>query len=123
MKRFSIPILVLGLGLGLSSCTTLAQWVGDITQFFSSSTPSQVSTLADAVAADTLVTMAIDVYVNTGTPNKATLQELQKINDTLLVALRQLEAASAAGQNLDYAAFNAALATFNSFATSQGIKH
>jgi hypothetical protein len=121
MKRLAVVVLALSLGLG--GCTTLAAWVGDIAQFFSSSTPSQVSTLAAAVQADTLIATSIDTYVKTGVPSRAILLELQAIQKSLEAALSDLEAANTAGQSLDYAAFNAALAAFNSYATSQGISH
>lgn len=121
MKKLIAPLLALSLALG--GCASIAQFVISVAQSFSSSTPSQVSTLAAAVQADTLIATAIDAYVKTGTPTRAILLELQMIQKSLEAALVDLEAANTAGQSLDFAAFNAAISAWNSFASSEGISH
>lgn len=120
MKRV---LLTAFLCLGLSGCASVASGVVQIAQSVSSSTPSQVTTLGDAVAASTLVTQAVDVYVKTGNPSKATLLELQTLNEGLHTALTGLEQANASNQSLELAAFNEALTAFTSYTTAKGITH
>jgi hypothetical protein len=116
-------IIVVVLALGLSGCASVASGITTVVQSVSSSTPTQVTTLADAVSAATLVTQAVDVYVNTASPNKATLLELQTLNNGVHAALVSLEAANTANQSLAIAAFNAALTAFSSYATAVGVPH
>lgn len=72
----------------------------------------EVNTLADATLAATAATRLVDVYVNTGNPNRATLLELQKLNDGVHSALTDLQRANAAGQSIAMASFNAARDAF-----------
>lgn len=111
MKMISLAFLLL---IPLMGCMSVAS---------NGSTPTSVTTAAEAVQADTLVTKAIDAYVLSGMPNRATLVELRALNDGLHKATDALEAAPAAGQSNALAAFNAALAAFNSYATTAGVKH
>lgn len=115
--------IILAATMALGGCTSLAQFVGTTAQSLSSATPSQARTLAEALQAATLVTDAVDLYVNTGNPSRATLMELQILNDGLHTALGRLQAANAADQSLWLASFNAALEAFNSYATSSGVPH
>lgn len=120
MRKILIASL---LCIGLSGCASVASGITTIVQSVSSSTPTQVATLADAVAAATLVTKATDVYVQTGNPSKATLLELQTLNEGLHTALTGLEQANASNQSLELAAFNEALTAFISYTTAKGITH
>ena len=115
--------LSIALTITLMNCADLAQVAGQTAQTLSSSTPSQVKTLADALQAATLATQAVDLYVNTANPSRATLLELQALNEGLHSALVQLQAANAANQSLALAVFNAALTAFNAYATVTGVKH
>lgn len=108
----------LGIAIPLAACQTLSQ----VATSFSTSTPRQVNTLAEALQAATLATLAVDAYVNTASPNRATLVELQTLNNGLHTALVNLQAANANGQSLALAAFNEALAAFRSYAANRGIK-
>ena len=121
LKRFPQVALCLVAVFALSGCTTIASDVASVAQSLSSSTPSQVTTLADAVSAATLVTQAADIAVKSGKLDRATLLEVEGLNNAIHVALFNLEAANAAGQGLDFAAFNAALSAWNSYATVEGI--
>lgn len=85
--------------------------------------PASVTTVAEAVQADTLVTKSIDAYVLNGMPNRATLIELKALNDGLHKAVDALESSNATGQPQALAVFNAALAAYNSYATTAGVKH
>lgn len=120
MKRF---LLVCALIVPLAGCASLAQSVSGIATSLSSSTPSQVTTLAEANQAATLVTKAVDIAVQTGKLDRGTLLELQVLNNDLHTALTSLNASNKEGNSLVYAAFNAALTAFNAYATKEGIAH
>ena len=49
--------------------------------------------------------------------------QISAYNDSLHAALVDLEAEQAKGHNLDFAAFNAALAAYNKYMSSEGIAH
>lgn len=118
-----LRILIAAAAIALAGCTTTAQVAGNIGQALSSSTPSQVSTLADAVQAATLCTNAVDLYVNASGPSRATLLELQSLNDAVHKALTDLQAANAKGQSLVFATFNEALAAFQAYSSAKGVAH
>lgn len=109
--------------LSTSGCASVAQLGANIAQSVSSSTPSQVTTLAEAEQAATLVTNATDLYVNTAHPSSGVLMEIKSLSDGLHAALVTLEQANAAGKSLTFSSFNAALQAFNAYTTSQGIPH
>lgn len=116
--RFALAaVLVLGLG----GCTTLGATLGDLGQSLSTSTPSQVNTYGDATAAAALATRTVDLSVSTGKLDLPTLQELQTLNDGIHAAWLKIKAAKDAGQSLSFAAFNAALAAYQSYRTNEGI--
>ena len=115
--------IVLVAALALTGCTSVAQLAATVAQATSSSTPSQVTTLAEAEQGAKLVTDAVDVYVNTASPDRAVLVELKSLSDGVHAAIVSLEAANAKGQSLVYGSFNAALSAFNAYTTAQGISH
>lgn len=116
-------VLALSIATTLGGCTTVAQWTTDIAQNLSSSTPTQVATYADAVLAIDTFTRLADTGVNSGKLSVANLQTLSDIRTKVRAAYETIKAANAAGQSLDFAALNAALALWVSFATAQGISH
>lgn len=116
MKTFLLAA-ALGIAVPLGACQTLTQ----VATSFSTSTPKQVNTLAEALQAATLATLAVDAYVNATNPNRATLLELQTLNNSLHTALTNLQAANATGQSLAMASFNEALAAFRSYAANRGV--
>lgn len=118
--RIHLALAVMAL-TSLAGCTTLATVAGNIGQSLSSSSSSQVSTLAGALAGAKLATDAVDLYVNTAAPDKATLLELQSLNDGVHKALTDLQAANTAGQSLTFAAFNEALAAFRAYSATKGV--
>lgn len=118
-----LRILIAAACIALAGCTSTAALIGNTVQSLSSSTPSQVTTLAEALQAATLVTNAVDIYVNTGNPSRATLNELNVLNDGLHTALGNLQTANASNQNLYIATFNEALRAFSSYATASGVTH
>jgi hypothetical protein len=119
-SRLMLPIaLILGIGLiPLSSCANVSAAVTALTT--STAAPAAVTTLADAEQSATLVTQAVDLYVKTGNPTKATLQQLQAYSNAVHAALTTLEQANAEGGTLVFASFNAAVAAFNSYSASIG---
>ena len=122
MKRTFIAIALLAT-LGLASCTTVAQLAASTATSLSSSTPGQVKTLNDAVAAADLLTKSTKVVVDTGTLDRATLVEIDALSTGVHAALTDLEADNAAGHALNYASFNAALDAYNSYMTIKGLHH
>lgn len=124
MKRFVQAVACSALLLSSGGCTSLASGIASVATSMSSSTPSQVTTLADAVQAADTVTKLADTYVTSGvTISKAQLVQIQALSNGVHTALVNLEAANAAHQSLVFDAFNAALAAYNSYATTQGIAH
>lgn len=103
----------------LSGCTTLTNLYDVATG--SVSTSQAATTLAEAEQSATLVTQAVDLYVNSANPNAATLQQLQNYSNAVHAALVSLEQANAEGGTLVFATYNAALAAFNSYNAGIGI--
>lgn len=77
--------------------------------------PTSASTLAEAEQSATLATKAVDVYVNSASVNRADLLKIQQGNNVIHSALLTLEADRKAGTPLSFSAFNAAVASFNSY--------
>jgi hypothetical protein len=121
MKRMIMLAGALALALSSAACTDLASGVAGLATDLSSSTPAQVTTYGEATAAATLATRTVDLAVTTLTLNKATLTELNSLNEAVHTAWLQLKAANDAGQSLSFASFNAALAAYQSYRVSQGI--
>ncbi len=103
--------LALGAAVPLGACNTIA----NVAQSASIATPQQATTLADAVRMADLVTNAVDVYVTTSTPTRATIDRLQMLRGTVRADLDALIAANTAKQSLTFAAFNVAFANFQTF--------
>lgn len=99
------------MGLALAGCSPLAANLA-------TSTPTQVTTLAEAEQAATLVTQAADTYVTTANPSQAQLVQIQALSNAVHAALTNLEAANAADNSLVFASFNSALQAFNAYAAS-----
>ena len=93
----------LSTGLVLGGCTTVAQWTTEIAQGLSSSTPTQVTTYADAVLAIDTFTRLADTAVLSGKLSQANLATLSDIRTKVRAAYETLKAANAAGQSLDRA--------------------
>lgn len=119
--RLAVPMLCLSLALG--ACAGTAQLVSNVATSLSTATPKQAATLAEALQVATLTTQAVDLYVTTASPSRATLVELQTLNEAVHTALVNLQAANAAGQSLAFAAFNEALSAFSAYATAKGVVH
>lgn len=117
MKRLAMLAAVGLLAMSAAGCSSLTAAYDSLTN----QTASQVTTLADAEQAATLATKAVDVYVNSTTPDRATLTELKALNDGVHAALDNLLAAQAAGGSLTFASFNAALSAFDAYADSAGV--
>ena len=70
---------------------------------------------------------ALDCYVNNGSPSRAVLNELNILVPAVHSALVKVEAANKAGNSAltaaALAAFNEALAAYESYATQQGVTH
>jgi hypothetical protein len=114
-------LLAAALAVPLANCTTVASGLSSVATSLSSSTPAQVTTLAQAVQAADLITKAVDVYVKTGNPNVATLKELQALSNAVNAALVSLNTAAQNGQSLVYDSFNAALSAFTAYSTASGV--
>lgn len=115
MKKLLPLILV----IGLSGCSTVAQFATSL----SSPTASQATTLAEAdLAADTIVKVT-KVAVDTNKLDVGELTEIQALRQGVRTALDDLHKANTAGQSVNYAAFNAALDAYNAYTTSKGISN
>lgn len=119
----TLRIIALSAAIGLGGCASIASGLSTIATNISSSTPTQVRTLAEAERVATLVTKAATVAVNTGTLSRAQLMELDKLNEGVHAALSDLNQTQKEGGSLAYGAFNAALDAFNAYTTQQGIAH
>src|SRR5437868_6464777 len=113
MKIRAIAIAATLAFLGAAGCADLLQTAGQIAQGQSSATPQQANTLGDAELIFQSVAGAADIAVQSGKLSKAQLQQIDSLRAQLHGALVALRQAHAAGQNLDLAAFNQALAAWN----------
>jgi uncharacterized protein YggE len=107
--------------IALGGCTTLASGISSVATSLSTASPTQVSTYADATIAADIATRTVDLAVQTGKLNKATLTELAALNDAVHAAWLDLKAANDAGKSLTFASFNAALSAFEAYRAAQGI--
>ena len=117
MKHAFLAPVILSLLL-LPGCANVSAAVSALTT--TAAAPASVTTLADAEQSATLVTQAVDLYVKTGNPTRATLLQLQSYSNAVHAALTTLEQANAEGGTLVFAVFNAAVAAFNSYSASVG---
>ena len=118
-----IKALFIAATLALGGCATIASGLATVATEISSSTPTQVRTLADAERVATLVTRAVTIAVNTGQLSKAQLVQIRTLSNGVYAALSDLHQTQREGGSLAYGAFNAALDAFNAYATKQGIAH
>lgn len=106
--------LAAGLAVSLGGCTTVGSLVASSGQEIASATttapPSQAKTVGDAILIVNGIESGLDLYVTTGNPPKAVLDELAILVPALHNTLLAAEAAQRGGSN---AAVAAALAAFN----------
>lgn len=112
-RHLAAPLLALSIALG--GCAGTITTAGNIGQSVSVASPTQARTLAEALQAATLCTDAVDLYVRTGNPSRAVLDELNILNDRVHDTLVNLQTANMRGQSLTFAAFNEALQAFNAY--------
>ena len=117
--RHAIALIAL---TSLGGCgTTLSGLAVSLT----SPSPTQVKTLAEAEQASTVAENALDIYVNSGAANQATLAEIKTLVTDLHTELKKFEAANSAGNSVavqaEVDAFNAALSALNGYKTLQGV--
>jgi len=120
MRKIALALVLI---IPLAGCTSVASFVASTAATMSSTTPTEVKTLAEAEQAATLVTRAVQLYVENGNPSRATLLEIKALSDGVHAAILELDAAQRTKKSLVFDSFNAALAAFNAYATAQGIKH
>jgi PBP1b-binding outer membrane lipoprotein LpoB len=121
MKRMMLIAGALALAMFAGGCTTAASGLASLATSMSSSTPQQVQTYAKATEVADLATRTVDLAVNNVKFSKATLIELQALNDSLHDAWLKLKTAKDAGQSLSFASFNAALAAYQTYRTEEAI--
>jgi hypothetical protein len=122
MKRILlVSAIMLGM-VGVNSCTTVASTTASIATYLSSPSPTQATTLAEAIQGATLVTNAVDAYVNLGIADRGTLLQLQALSNGVHQALLELMQANKDKKSISYASFNAALKAFNAYTTTIGVK-
>ncbi len=115
--------LLLAFAAPLGGCTTVASSVASVATSLSSSSPTQVTTFADATLAATAATNFADAAVASGKLDKGTLVQIRALNEGVHSAWVDLSNANAAGKSLSFASFNAALDAWNAYATVKGISH
>lgn len=120
MKKLALVALV-----ALGGCTSLSSAVSQAVVSFTSSTPSQATTVAEAAQIATLAEKAVDLYVKNGHPSQSTLAELKVLLTDLHTPLVAAEQANASGNSAAAAAavsaFNEALAAYQSYAVHSGV--
>jgi hypothetical protein len=114
--------IVLFASIGLCGC---GQTLSSLAVSLTSPSPTQVKTLAEAEQAATVAENSLDIYVNSGVANQATLAEIKTLVTALHTELKKFEAANSAGNSVavqaETDAFNAALSALNGYKTLQGV--
>lgn len=80
--------------------------------------PNQVTSIAEAEQAATLITKATQAYVDNAKLTKAQLVQISADSDALHSAITTLESQNGQGVALNFAAVNAALAAWNTYTAS-----
>jgi len=117
----------LSLSIVLGGCgTTFGVWAGQQAinggLALSSSAPAQVQTYAGATKAAEIATRTLDVVVNSANFDRATLEEMNLLNEGLHSSWLALKAANDNNQSLVFGAFNAALTAYKLFIAKHAIK-
>lgn len=116
MKKFAIVALASCLVFG--GCAQFAAGVTNIAASAAGPAPGQVTTLSRAEQAATVITDAVHTLVDVHKFDREQLIIVSALNDALHSALTDLEKANAAGQSLNFAAFNAAMDAYNVYMTA-----
>lgn len=116
--RLSVVAAVAALSMSLAGCGSLISAGITAGGQAAPSVPNQVTTLAAAEQAATLITKATQAYVDSAKLTPAQLQQISADSDTLHTAITTLESQSAQGVALNFAAVNAALAAWNTYSAS-----
>lgn len=114
-------LLVFACSTGLTGCVSVGQGLAELGASVSNETPTQVTTLAEAYQAARLITIAATTAVDTGKLNEATLLGLQNVRGAVRAALDTLNDAHMRGENLNFAAIDAALTAYRAYTTAKGI--
>lgn len=102
------------IALSLSAAMPLAGCAGLQTNL-ATQTSAQVTTLAAAIQATTLVNQGTDTWVKTANPSVAQLTKVQTLASAVHIELQAIEKAQAAGQSLVFTAFNQALTALQQY--------
>lgn len=125
MRR--ILSLALICAVTLAGCGTIGSAISSAVVSTTTSTPSQVKTVAEAIQAAALVEKSLDLYVQSGAASQPVLQELKVLVPAVHNALVQAENADKNGNSAGVAAgialFNEALGAVNSYETLKGVTH
>lgn len=123
-SRF-LPILALAALVPLGACTTLTSGLSDVAVSVTTAGPTQAKTVAEAIQATKLIEDGLDLYVTTGAPSKAVLDQLNILVPALHNTLVAAENAQATGNSAAIAsalaAFNESLAAVQSYKTLKGV--
>lgn len=112
-----VGLLCAGLALPLGGCANLL----DVGQSLSTALPDQVTTLDDAINADTLAMHIAHTAIDAHRFTRPQLVQIETLNDALHSALVGLEQANARGESLSFAAFSEALKAFNAYRNQAGM--
>lgn len=121
--KFRNFALTLALIVPLAGCAETAAFFANTATSFSSSSPSDITNLADAIQAADVVTLSANIAVSTGKLDAGTLKEIDVLSTAVHTAIVDLNADHAAGKRLNFSVFRAALDAYNAYATSKGLNH
>ncbi len=110
-----LAIALIALALPLGACQNLTEGVVSLVATAKGPLPQQAKTLAEAEQLATVATDLTKTVVDTGKLSRAQLVQVSSYNDGVHSAVLSLEDANSKGQSLSFAAFNAALAAWNSY--------
>lgn len=124
--KYALPFIALA---ALGGCTTVGSLLAtggqQVASITTTAPPSQAKTVKDAILIVEGVETGLDIYVTTGNPSKATLDELAVVVPALHNTLLAAETAQRSGSNAAVAsalaAFNEALAVVQAYKAQKGI--
>ena len=109
----------------LGGCQTLGSTVSSLVVSTTTAGPTQAKTVGEAINATKLVEDGLDLYVTTGSPSKAVLDELNilvpALHNTLVAAEDAQRRGDSAAVASALAAFNQALAAVQAYKTVTGV--
>lgn len=109
----------------LGGCASIGSTVSSLVVSTTTAGPTQAKTVGEAINATKLVEDGLDLYVTTGSPSKAVLDELNilvpALHNTLVAAEDAQRSGNSAALAAAMAAFNQALSAVQGYETKAGV--